>query len=126
VDDLVNFLEAVFWKAPLCLTLFAATIFVISRWERHPLVSLWAALGLGWMLLVILAEVAWRVFLVPDLFPDPGPPTCLGESLSYVGFSILESMGLCVVVAAVLLGRRTSRHPFQSDHDDDFDDHGRR
>jgi hypothetical protein len=122
VDGLQDFLEGVFWKVPTCLTLFAAAVFALARWERHPAASVFAALGFGWLLLVTVAEVAWRTLLVPDLFPNPPPPTSLGESLSYVLFSILESAGLGCLVVAILIGRTRRRPPYTDDADHDFDD----
>jgi hypothetical protein len=121
-DDLQTFLESLFHKSPFCLMLFAAMVFAIARVERHRVVSLLAAAGFGWLLLMVVAEAAWRAFLVPDIFPEPPPPTSLGESLSYVVFSALQSLGFIGVVVALFLGRPPRRHPFQSDPADEFDD----
>src|SRR3982751_5372364 len=100
-DTLWDFIEALFWKAPVYLTLFGGAVFALARYERHPAASLWAAAGFGWLFVMHLAAAAWRVFAVPELFPDPPPPTSLPESLSYVTVSALESVGYVLLLVAL-------------------------
>jgi hypothetical protein len=120
--DQSTFLESLLSKAPICLALFAAAVFMMARTERHPLPSLLSAIGFGWMLVVTVVDATWRIFAVPELFPEPDG---IVELLSYAVFSVLQSLGIACIVVAIVIGRQPRRRPDPSDADDDYDDHRR-
>src|SRR5437016_11247581 len=106
-ENFAEFIEALVLKAPVLLVLFGSMVYVGARWERHPVASVWAALGFGWLILLSIAGTAWRTLAVPELFPEQPPPLSLSaESFSYLLFSGLESLGVVCLVVAVCMGGR--------------------
>ncbi len=122
-EELSDFLIALAWGVPTYLTLFAGIVFALARWERHPAASLLAATGFGWIALVSVAETAFRNRVAPDLFAGR-PALDMEETLCYLTFSALESLGFICLLIAIVHGRRPRPSPFMQDPHADFDHHG--
>jgi hypothetical protein len=113
-----DFFEGLILNSPVYIALAVGVVILLTRWERHPAVSLWGALGFAWLFLTLVVSTAWNRVFIPEIFPDPGT---LEEQLSYVLCSILEAVGYAFLIAAVVLYRHRRRHPYYDDHDDDHD-----
>ncbi|MBI5531881.1 MAG: hypothetical protein HY898_04145 [Deltaproteobacteria bacterium] len=102
--------------APVYLTLLAAIVFAIVRWQRHPRVSLMAVLGTSSFLLLSMAGAAVSVWLPLHLRVTRGMSTLqMGQVMALwsIATSFVQA-GSWVLVILAMFGWR----PAKSSQDD--------
>ena len=98
MNDLYDLARNVGPQLPSLLTLLICMVVVLTRWRRHPKVSLVATLGLFLIVLHTLFFAAADVWL-PRLFLDKGS---LEPDRFYAIFGLTASLTLAIAFAVLL------------------------
>lgn len=109
-NKLLNLLKAILEQAPSLLTLLGCIVFAITRWKRHPKVSLVLVISLGLLFfhgIVFSAVYNW----VPGWFLQAGPYDPAAFRRVYLVLGLISNTSAAVIFALLLAAIFIQRRP---------------
>lgn len=115
-DTLIDFVEAILLNLPTFLALGGGILAAAVASRHYPAVALRVVLGCVWLAGVYLLSIVWHTFLEQD-FLDAHEA---GQQLPYLVHSLLEAIGLVILLSAAFAGRTPERYrPYHEPHHDE-------
>ena len=114
-EELIRLLlaRALYWPI-----LLAFLVLALIRWRKHPRASLWATLGLSFLLIVSIGRAAFytiMLWLAPVELTIPDNGFINLATVSAVVWTTLDAIGIVVILLGVFSNRARSSDPGQSD-----------